>query len=126
MLHERNNFLERTRIFEIRPDAQIDLTIPGLFDRLFEHIAVHQWYLGEQKEGEVEYSEAIASWYDNVYLPVIQIIREQEIMKLFPDRTETDLYIWIVNRRSILEKTYGREIPIEKAAETIAEDADKL
>ena len=126
LLHERNNFLERTRIFEIRPDAQIDLTIPGFFDRLFEHIAVHQWYLGEKKEGEVEYSEAIASWYDNVYLPVIQIIREQEIMKLFPGRTETDLYVWIVNRRSILEETYGREIPIEKAAETIAEDADKL
>ena len=100
LLHERNNFLERTRIFEIRPDAQIDLTIPGFFDRLFEHIAVHQWYLGEKKEGEVEYSEAIASWYDNVYLPVIQIIREQEIMKLFPGRTETDLYVWIVNRRS--------------------------
>ena len=47
-------------------------------------------------------------------------------MKLFPERTETDLYVWIVNRRSILEETYGREIPIEKAAETIAEDADKL
>ena len=123
--HEKNHFLERTRIYELRPGAILDLTIPGFYERLFEHIAVHRWYLGEQTGDGVEYSDAITSWYDNLYLPVIRIIREQGIMEEFPSLTETDIYIWIVDRRAALQESYGEEVPIEQAVEKINEDIDQ-
>lgn len=122
---ERSNFLERTRILEYRPEAQIQLTIPGQYDRLLEHIAVHRWYLGEQKGEEITYPDAIRSWYDHVYMPIVGIIRDQNIMQLFPGRTETDLYLWVIDRQQAYQDEYGDGVPVEQAIEDLSEDARK-
>lgn len=118
---ERGYFFEQTRIHEVRPEAQIEVSLPGKYDRLRDHIAVHRWYLGEQQKRAIPYPEAVASWYDHVYLPIVQVIREQGVLKEFPGRTETDLYLWIVRHQWVLRETYGEDIPIEKAAEQVAE-----
>jgi hypothetical protein len=122
---ERTNFLEKTRIIELRPDADITLTIPGKYDQLFEHIAVHRWYLGEQRGEDVPYIDAVASWYENVYLPIVKIIRDQDVMSVFSDRTESDLYLWIINRQRELKDIYGEEIPIQQAIKNLKEEVDK-
>ena len=51
-----------------------------------------------------ELDEAVTSWVDNVYLPVVQLIREKELLGHFPDNSESDLYVWIVSRRADLER----------------------
>jgi len=122
---ERSNFLEQTRILIYCPDAKIELTIPGQYDRLLEHITVHRWYLGEQKGEEVPYSDAIISWYEHVYMPIVDIIREQNVMQAFPNRTETDLYIWIIDRQKAYQVEFGNDVPIEQAIEDLSEDASK-
>ena len=114
---EKTAFYEKTRLREIRPQAQIETTLPGQYDRLREHIAVHRWYLGEQRKMEVSYDEAAASWYDAVYSPLVEIIRQQDILKEFPGRTETDLYLWIIKHQWGLRETYGGEVAMEDAAE---------
>jgi uncharacterized membrane protein YfbV (UPF0208 family) len=119
---ERTEFLSRTNIQQLRPDADIHITIPGMYEKLLEHIDVHRWYLGEQKKSEVSYEEAVLSWYDQVYLPLVKIIREQHILREFPGRTEADLYLWIIEHQGMLRSTYGDEIPLETAAENFAED----
>jgi hypothetical protein len=93
-----------------------------MYEKLLEHIDVHRWYLGEQKKSEVSYEEAVLSWYDQVYLPLVKIIREQHILREFPGRTEADLYLWIIEHQGMLRSTYGDEIPLETAAENFAED----
>jgi HEPN domain-containing protein len=118
---EQANFYEQTHILEYRPDALIETTLPGKYDRLRDHIATHRWYLGEHRKSEVSYEEAVTSWYDHVYMPIVQVIREQDVMKQFPRRTETDLYLWIVRHQWYLRETYGEDVPIEKAAEEVAE-----
>jgi hypothetical protein len=116
---ERANFLEQTHILDLRPEAIVETTLPGKYDRLLDHIATHRWYLGEHRQAEVSFEEAVTSWYDNVYIPIVQVIREQEMLKGFPHRTETDLYLWIVRHQWYLRETYGEEVPIEKAAEEV-------
>jgi len=118
---EQANFLEQTHLLDLRPDAIIEVTLPGRYDQLRDHIAAHRWYLGEHRNSEVSYEDAVKSWFDNVYMPIIQVIRDQDMMNGFPDRTETDLYLWIVKHQWQLRETYGEEVPIEKAAEGIAE-----
>lgn len=113
---EHMAFMEQTRLKEIRPEERVRTTLPGQYDILREHIAVHRYYLGEQRQSEIPYTEAVASWYDNVYLPIVKIIREQGIMDNFPDRTETDLYLWLIEHQKYLQDTFGSEIPIEAAA----------
>jgi len=58
----------------------------------------------------------VEHWYDHVYLPVIEIIRQQGILRSFPGRTETDLYLWIAEHRAELEEELGWQIKTEYAS----------
>jgi hypothetical protein len=119
---ERASFLRHTRLSEHYPDARFDTSLPGLFETLLEHINAHRWYLGEKRGAEVPYDEAVRSWYENVYQPLIMIIREQAVLEEVPGRTEADLYLWIISRQWLLREMYGDEISIEKAAEKLVEE----
>ncbi len=118
---ERQAFLAQTRLHEICPDISVALSAPGQYVNLLEHIAVHRWYMGQAQQHEIPYPEAVASWVDNVYLPLVQLIREQDILKHFPNRTEADLYLWISEHRAELETELGAPVAAESAAEDLAE-----
>ncbi len=111
---EEKDFLERTRIKALRPSSQIHLTIPGMYERLLEHISVHRWYLGEQRQNAVEEDEAVISWYDNVYLPMVRIVREQQILEEFPGRTESDVYVWIIENLEDLRQDFWQRSALRK------------
>lgn len=95
-------FLERTGLRALRPEAQVLASLPGKYEKILHHIDVHHYYLGLEQQRDVPYSEAVASWYDNVYLPTIRDIREQNLLVDFPGRTETDAYIWLIEHRAEL------------------------
>jgi len=117
---EYADFLERTRLDELRPEADLSVTIPGQYRVLQEHIEVHRYFMGLEQEREIPYAEAVAHWYDEVYLPVVQTIRERGILRDFPGRTESDLYLWISEHRAALEQELGWQIEPEVAAADLA------
>ena len=119
---ERYAFLQRTQLLKIRSEAQIDMTVIGQYDIIEKHIAVHRWFLGEQRQGEVPLSEAAASWYDKIYIPLVELIRQQKILEQFTGRTETDLYLWILEKQSDIKEIYGQEISVTEAAQALADD----
>ncbi len=112
---EYAHFLDQTDLNTLRPDASIELTEPGRYQQLLEHIHVHHYYLGLQQQHDVPYHEAVASWYDHVYLPNVQVIRDSGILKDFPKRTEADLYLWITYHRDRLRERYGTDIDLQMA-----------
>ena len=69
-------FLEHTHLQDYYPDIDIQLTEPGRYRQLIEQIDVHRWYLGEAEQREISYEEAVRSWYDTVYVPLTEAIRE--------------------------------------------------
>lgn len=115
-------FIRQTELDRLRPDAAIDLSLPGEYTKLLEHISVHRWFLGEQLQREVSESEAVTHWYDEVYLPMIQVIRSQDILKNFPGRTEADLYLWIIEHLWYLREEWQHEVSPEQAAAHFAEE----
>jgi hypothetical protein len=119
---ERYTFLQRTHLMEMRPEAQIDMTVIGQYDILEKHIAVHRWFLGEQRQSEVSIIEAAASWYDKIYMPLIELFRQQRILEQFPGRTETDLYLWILEKQSDIKAEYDQEVSISEAAQALADE----
>lgn len=119
---EYARFMEQTRLGALRSDADLTATIPGAYDRLLEHIAVHRWYLGEKLNREVTYEEALLSWYDSEYVPLIQIVREQGVLSAFSGRTETDLYLWVLERQWHLRNESGGEVDVEAAVENLADE----
>lgn len=114
------SFLEETQLAETRPDSDLQMTFAGYFDLMRYQISWHQKRL-EAKEGRsVSVEEAAASWYDNVYLPVVELIRQQGILRHFPRRTETDIYVLLVEYRSELEEALGWEIDTRTAVSDFA------
>lgn len=109
-------FMQQTQLLSFRPGAGMEATVPGAYDRLLEHIDAHRWFLGKNLNREVSYVEALLSWFDTVYQPIIKIIRDQDILSAFPGRTETDLYLWILERQWALRESQGVEVPAESAA----------
>lgn len=121
LIAEYNQFLEQTRLNEFRPEADLRVTIPGQYPKLLEHIEVHRHYMGLELQSEIPNEEAVTHWYDTVYLPVVQIIRNQGILRRFPNRTETDLYLWIAEHRNELEEQLGQPVRAEYVAGHLAE-----
>jgi nucleotide-binding universal stress UspA family protein len=118
---EYAEFLERTRLDELRPGADLSMSLPGKYQELEEHISVHRYFMGIDQNREIPYEEAVAHWYDTVYLPVVQMIRENGILRDFADRTETDLYLWILDHRDELGQELAWEIEPEVAAEDLVD-----
>ncbi len=117
---ERADFFAKTNLHRLRPNNEIRLSLPGQYEKLLEHIHVHRWYLGVENQREMGWEEAVQSWYDRVYLPLVEYIRQQAILVDFPNRTETDLYLWIIEHRTQLRSDPGAT-PIEEAASDFIE-----
>jgi len=95
--------IEPERVEEFR------VTVPSGYDRLLEHIAVHRHYRGNELQREIPWPEAVASWRDDVWRPMIEIIRESRILEEFPGRTETDLYLFTMDQFHHLKERFGPE-----------------
>ena len=117
ILGSKIDFLERTSLDKIRPDSNIYLNIPDGFERMLEHIAVHRYFMGIDLQRDISEKEAIESWYDTVYLPIIEVIRKNDILKDFPSKTEGDLYLWILDHQHYLSEACGQPLlPPHEAA----------
>jgi nucleotide-binding universal stress UspA family protein len=113
-------FLECTHLDLTRKDADLTLTAPGGYDVMEEHIRVHRYFMGLEEEREISFEDAASHWYDTVYTPVIRMIRQQGILRDFPDRTEADLYLWVLEHRAALEAELGWEVGLQTAAADLA------
>ena len=121
-LAEYARFLESTRLDTLRPGCTIAFTALGRYDLLREHIAAHRWFLGVTYGRPFGWEEAVLSWYDTVYQPLVGVIRSYGIMDLFPHRTEGDLYLWIVEHRYYLSLQQGVEVDPATAVQSFVRD----
>ncbi|MEX2543114.1 MAG: universal stress protein [Trueperaceae bacterium] len=117
---EQADFLLETGLDELRPETDLSLTAPGQYARLLEHISVHRYFMGIDEDREIDYQEAVTHWHDNVYLPVVESIRRHGLLRGFPGRTETDLYLWLSEHRGVLEQELGWSLPAETVAQGVA------
>lgn len=109
------DFLRATRLDELRPDSDLEVTEMYSYTELLEHIAVHRYYLGQEQQREISSDEAVQSWYDRVYLPVAAAVWASDILERFPGRTPADLYVWVCRRREELADEHG-DVPSPVAA----------
>lgn len=115
-------FLENTDLDRLRPDADLLMTFCGQYRLILEHIAVHRHYLGLEQQRFIPEAEAVGSWYDNVYLPVIHLVRGQGVLRYFPGRTEADMYVLLAEHRAELAAALGWEVAPETAVTDLTAD----
>jgi len=127
ILGAKVDFLERTALDDIRPEANIKLTIPDGFERMLEHIAVHRYFMGLDYLRDISEQDAVAHWYDTVYMPIVEVIRKSGILKDFPDKTEGDMYMWVLDHQHYLTEKQGKPLqpPHEAARKFVKKDEKK-
>lgn len=108
---ERKQFFAATHLDKIRPDHNIEITEPGRYALIQHHIEVHEFLRNQELarlgQPALTWEEAVVSWYDTVYMPVVHAIHDYDLLGNFPGRTEADLYLWIGYHRERLAAAYG-------------------
>jgi len=116
---EHRAFLKRTELDRLRPNQRIECTRPVGYRVLLDHIDVHRYVRGVEEGRELSYEEAVVSWYDSLYCPIVAIFRESKLLERFPDRKEADLYVWVYRHLFVLgERRAGKDL--RRAAERLA------
>jgi len=126
ILGQKVEFLKRSRLDDLCPDANIKLTVLDGFYRMLEHIAVHRYFMGLDLGRDIPEDEAVIHWYETVYSPIARIIRESDVLHNFPERTEGDLYLWILDHQHYLAE--HENLPLqapESAAREFLSDSDE-
>ena len=118
---EYAEFLEKTEINNLFPKVDLSVTVPGQYEKLLEHIEVHRYFMGLELQRYVPYQEAVKHWYETVYTPFIEPIRERGLLRWFPDRTETDLYLWVSEHLTTLQEELGWSFSSDEAAIDLAQ-----
>jgi hypothetical protein len=103
---EFQDFLEKTRLDETCQKYGFRTTVPGQYQILENQI---KGILQERKPKnlQITYEQAAEYWCNDLYVPVVKIFRKRGILRDFPHRTETDLYIWIHKHREKLQHELG-------------------
>lgn len=114
--YEKKLFYEKTDFLRLTGCGDLDFSSAGRYDVIYNHILVHKYYLNEKATEEISFSDALVSWYNGVYRPIIAIIHEERLYLHFPGRTSGDLYVWIVKHWDFLKKKYGLGFSLRDAA----------
>ncbi len=114
---ELNRIRERSGLNEWVDFEEIEFTAPGRYEEMLRHILGHQEYLNRCQDTEVNIGKAAQSWFLTVYLPVINIIQNESLVKRFPGRTEADLYVWVIKHWEALGDRYGAFPKIKQNAD---------
>lgn len=117
---EYAEFLERTRIDQSRR-VDLNTTVPGQYEKLQEQIEMYRGRIKQKENREFTLEEAALRWYDDWYLPLIEVIRDQGILRDFPERTEADMYLWVLEHREAIQEELGWRVRPEAAAKSIAD-----
>ena len=108
---EYSDFLAWTGLADLRPGEHIEFSEPGGHLALAQHINAHRYYLSQERGADVAREEAVVSWFDTVYMPVVEVLRAGKALAAFPGRTEADLYRWIMDHRWYLRERNGGADP---------------
>ena len=119
---EYADFLAETNLKVLRPHADLMLTSAGKYQLILEYIEVHAYFMGLEQARAIAYDEAITHWFDTVYLPTVERIRQTDLLPEFPERTEADFYVWLTDHRAELQKEMGWDVSLETAVTTFVNE----
>jgi len=100
------DFLEATGLVAASGD-EFRLSDVSGYERMLEHINVHRYYRGVETSREIGWGEAVASWRDDIFRPMVETIRTSGIIAEFPGRTEADLYLFTMDHLHHLRQRYA-------------------
>lgn len=91
-------FLDKTHLQRTHSQlVSLMLSEPSRYDDLLGHIHLHRCVEEDRETCSLSLEDAAVHWFDGVYQPIRESIRKHGVLEYFPKRTETDLYLWLVD-----------------------------
>ena len=128
LLHkvEHRHLLERLPVDRVLPEIDVEFSDVADYRRLATYIEAHGYRLSQLWKRYVSPEENLRDWYEYSYRPIAEMIREERILDAFPDRTELDLYLWIVYHRERLAlETRDEKISPQAAKDDILKNVPR-
>jgi hypothetical protein len=122
---EYAEFLRLTDLDRLRPEHDVRPTSLGRYDEIWDHILAHRLELSEALGREVPIEEAVSTWYDEIYQPICRIARERGVLQRFPNRSEADIYLWVMAHRGALEEREDHSVAPEEAVANLASEIEE-
>ena len=98
-------FGEESGLAEARPEARIEFSRPGGYPELLEGVKVHGYDLARRLGRLPSRADVAADWYETMYVPGIQALRGESLPERYAYKTDSDLFLWIYQRRRALRVT---------------------
>ena len=108
-----SDFLAQTQLNQLRPQVALEVSDADHYQALLQHISVHRYlsnqsHRGAHWQGEaLSWHDAVVSWVERVYLPIVEAIQARGLLARFPKRTVTDLYLLVTQFRERVAEQYG-------------------
>ncbi len=114
--YEKEKVYSDTDIGKVINKREIHFTETGRWIELLRHIQGHKYFLNQDRDDEIPFAEAARSWYENLYIPIVDIIFQENILARFPGRSFGDLYMWIIKHWDGLKNKNGEDFSLSQAA----------
>jgi hypothetical protein len=115
-------FLEESGLQHARPQHQsLQLSETSRYHELLGHIYLHQSLLEHIRGYSVPLEDASGDWYDNVYRPAVSLIRKYGILDRKSDRTEADLFLWMVDHLREVREEFGDDTRVRSFSHALVD-----
>lgn len=122
--YERKMFIEQYHPTYL-PMDDITFTTPGAYPEMVNHILVHKYYINQDIDHEISFENAAKSWYKNVYSPIVQEVRKENLLQAFPGQSEGDMYMWLVRRWDEMKRSEGQGLSAAEAVRRASQERGK-
>ncbi|MDD5645446.1 MAG: DUF4032 domain-containing protein, partial [bacterium] len=78
--------------------------------KLYEEILSFKEYHNNSQFRKKDIIYASYEWYEKIFVPAVQIIFKDQLLKDFSDRTYTDLYVWFMLHKYYLSQQAGHDV----------------
>ncbi len=120
----RMAFFEQTELDQSRPEIDFTTRYSNQYGMLLSQIEAYHRRLAEENEA-ITLPEAAAAWADNVYMPVVKLMREQGLARNFEGASETDLYVQLSEHLEQLHEALGWEVTARSAVANLAVEIEQ-
>ena len=112
------HFLDETGLARAVPKHEsIELSAPTRYHELMGFIFLHERVMEKVEGHPLTTEEVTADWYLQVYRPAVDLIRKYKVLELAKgrksQRTEGDLFLWLMNNLLLLRHQYGDDAPVK-------------
>ena len=86
------------------------------FGKIYEEIENYRNSYNKGQFQKLPIIYAAYHWYEHRFLPAVHIIEEEDVLRGFPNRTYTDLYVWIQQHKYYLSQKVGYDVGFDFTA----------